>query len=122
MVYKEIVVMFLKDNEKKPLFLWVREMMAIKGIRVSHFIPGRVRLKAAAIKDNPPFARQVIELFEEIRGINQVEANFLTGSLLIEYEAAELRSPESADQLAEALRHLLPQVDREKVMSLLEWL
>jgi hypothetical protein len=114
--------MFLAQKGKKPLLLWGREMMAINGIRVSHFIPGRVRLKAAVIKNNPPFAQKIIELFEEIKGIRQVEVNFLTGSLLIEYEAAELRSPESAHRLGRALQHLLPQVDYEKVMSLLKWL
>jgi hypothetical protein len=114
--------MFLPYKGKKPLFSWGREMKAINGIRVSHFIPGRVRLKAAAIKDNPRFARKVNELFEEIRGIKQVEVNFLTGSLLIEYEVAELRSSESAHRLGEALQHLLPQLDHEKVRSLLKWL
>ncbi len=50
-----------------------------------------------------------------IKGIKQVTANSLTGSLLIEYEAAELQSPDSARSLAEALKYLLPQLEHEKV-------
>jgi hypothetical protein len=96
-------------------------MMAVNGIRVSHFIPGRVRLKALPIKGNPPLARKITEFFV-IKGIKLVEANFLTGSLLIEYKAAQLRTPDSAHRLGEALQHLLPRIDSEKVASLLKWL
>jgi hypothetical protein len=102
--------------------LWGREMMEINGIRVSHFMPGRVRLKVLHIKDNPPLAQKIITLFKVIKGIKQVEANFLTGSLLIEYEAAELKSLESANRVGEVLQHLLPQIDSGKVARLLQWL
>jgi Heavy metal associated domain 2 len=118
----EKLFMILRRNEKKPLFLWGREMMEINGIRLSHFIPGRVRLKARPIKGNPPLARKITEVFLLIDGIKLVEANSLTGSLLIEYEAAELKSPDSARLLGEALQQLLPQIDSEKVKSLLKWL
>jgi hypothetical protein len=114
--------MFFKRTVKEPLFLWGREMMEANGIRVAHFIPGRVRLRALPIKGNPPLAQKVTELFEEIKGIKQVEANSLTGSLLIEYEAVELQSPDSARLLGEALEYLLPQLDHEKITGLLKWL
>jgi len=51
-----------------------------------------------------------------------VEANSLTGSLLIEYETAELKSPDSARLLGDTLQQLLPQIDSEKIKSLLKWL
>ena len=114
--------MFLKRPEKQPLFRWGREIMEVNGIRVAHFMPGRVRLKVLPIKGNAPMAQKITEEFLVIRGIKHVEANALTGSLLIEYEAAELQSPDSARLLAEALQYLLPQVDHEKVSSLLKWL
>jgi hypothetical protein len=114
--------MVLKRREKKPLFLWGREMMEVNGIRVSHFIPGRVRLKAPIIKGNPPLAQKFTELLTDISGIKQVEANPLTGSLLIEYEAAALQSPNSVHLLGEALRYLFPELDPEKVSTLLQWL
>jgi hypothetical protein len=66
--------MFFKPTVKEPLFLWGREMMEVNGIRVAHFIPGRVRLRALPIKGNPPLAQKITELFEEIMGIRQVEA------------------------------------------------
>ena len=88
--------MFLKKNEKKPLFRWGREIMEVNGIQVAHYMPGRVRLKALPIKGNPPLAQKITERFMIIKGIKQVKANALTGSLLIEYEAAELQSPDAA--------------------------
>jgi hypothetical protein len=114
--------MFFKYNGKKPLFLWGREIMEVNGIKVAHYMPGRVRLKALPIKGNPPLAQKITEEFLVIKGIKHVEANALTGSLLIEYEAAELQSPDSARLLAAALKYLLPQLDHEKVNSLLKWL
>ena len=87
--------MFLRGDGKEPLLLWGREIMSVNRIRVSHFISGPVRLKAMPIKGNPPLAQKITELFAVIKGIKLVEANFLTGSLLIEYEAAELRTPDS---------------------------
>lgn len=114
--------MVLKHREKKPLFLWGREMMEVNGIRVSHFIPGRVRLKALLIKGNSPMAQKFTELLTDIKGIKQVEANPLTGSILIEYKAAELQSPDSVRLLGEALKYLFPEIDREKISTLLQWL
>ena len=109
-------------SKRGPLFLWGREMLEVNGIRVAHFIPGRVRLKALPIKGNPSLAQKIQELFIVIEGINQVEANHLTGSLLVEYNAVELQSPDSSRLLGEALRFLVPQLDHEKVSTLLQWL
>ncbi len=94
----------------------------MNGIQVSHFIPGRVRLKALPIKGNPSLAQKITELFLVIKGINQVEANHLTGSLLVEYNAAELQTPDSSRLLGEALKFLVPQLDHEKVRTFLQWL
>ncbi len=103
--------MFFKHYEKKPLFLWGREIMEVNGIKVAHYTPGRVRLKALSIKGNPPLSQKITEEFLIIKGIRHVEAKALTGSLLIEYEATELQSTDSARLLAETLRYLLPQLD-----------
>jgi hypothetical protein len=114
--------MFFSRMVKKPLFRWGREMMEVNGIRVSHFIPGRVRLKVLPIKGNLSMAQKITDLLSEIKGIKQVAANPVTGSLLIEYEAVAIKTPDSAELLGEALRNLFPQIDQEKVKTLLQWL
>ncbi len=49
--------------DRNPLFTWGREMLEVNGIRVLHFIPGRVRLKAQPLKGNPNLAQKITELF-----------------------------------------------------------
>jgi hypothetical protein len=115
-------MMNVKSIDRESLLMLGSGILEENGIRVSHFIPGRLRLKASAIKGNPPLAQKITELFLVIQGINLVEANHLTGSLLIEYNAAELKSRDSSRSLGEALRFLATQLDHEKVSILLQWL
>ncbi|MCX7965350.1 MAG: heavy-metal-associated domain-containing protein [Syntrophorhabdaceae bacterium] len=56
-----------------------------------HGIPGRLRLKSPIIKKNKVVAKEVEEMFESIKGINDVDVNLLTGSLLINYNPKMLK-------------------------------
>ena len=64
--------------------------MAIKGIRVAHAMPGRVRLKVDKVKGNPAFAQKAQDKLGQMPGIKKVEAHPLTGSVLVYYDAAAL--------------------------------
>ncbi|AEB08098.1 HMA2 domain-containing protein [Desulfobacca acetoxidans] len=94
--------------------------MDLNGIQISHFIPGRVRLKSLLIKGNLSLAQKIMELFSAIPGIREVEANHLTGSLLVVYDAKQLRTPDSTHQLEEALKFLAPNLDHDRVAWLLQ--
>ncbi len=96
--------------------------MGMNGIQVVHFIPGRVRLKARLIRGNPSLAAKITDLLLEVQGIQAVEANPVTGSLLIAYGAVAWQSPNALQILGEALRILAPQFDQEKWLELSEWL
>jgi hypothetical protein len=96
--------------------------MDLNGIKISSYIPGRIRLKALPLKGDPALAQQVTSLFSAIQGINHVEANPLTGSLLVLFNPGELRSPASTRQLGEALLTLAPQLNAEKIHSWLQQL
>lgn len=50
-----------------------------------HDIPGRLRVKSPVIKKNKKAAQEVEQMFETLKGINDVDINLLTGSLLINY-------------------------------------
>lgn len=56
-----------------------------------HDIPGRLRLKSPVIKRNKVIAKEVEQMFESIKGINDVDINLLTGSLLINYNPKMLK-------------------------------
>lgn len=96
--------------------------MDLNGIKVVSYIPGRIRLKAVPLKGDPALANKIMELFSAIKGIRHVEANPLTGSLLVLFNSAELRSPDSTRLLGEALGILAPQVSTEKISSWLQQL
>lgn len=114
--------MISKLLEKEQLLQWGRGLLARYGIQVAHFMPGRVRLKAQPLKGNPSLAQELTELFQVIKGVHAVEANHLTGSLLIAYNAKELQTPDSTRRLGEALGTLVPHLDQEKLLQMLRWL
>ncbi len=65
-----------------------------------HHIPGRLRVRSAAIKGSQAGAGRATTLVHSLAGVRSVEANVLTGSLTVRYD------PEitSASTLMKALR------------------
>jgi hypothetical protein len=57
-----------------------------------HHIPGRLRVKCASLKRNDMKVRRVCDYLRGIDGVVEAEANALTGSLLIHYDAEMVRS------------------------------
>lgn len=60
--------------------------MGLTGVRVVHAIPGRIRLKIAQVRDNPPLAAAVEEHLGRLPGVVRVEANAVTGSVLVLFQ------------------------------------
>jgi hypothetical protein len=85
--------------------------MADGVIRIVHAIPGRVRLKVAKLRDNPPLARVIQERLGAVRGIQGVEATPLTGSVLVLFDTQTVTAPESLMNLSETLTDLFPGLD-----------
>ena len=50
-----------------------------------HDVPGRLRLKSPIIKRNRDVANEVERLMETVDGIDMVNINLVTGSLLVNY-------------------------------------
>lgn len=53
-----------------------------------HHLPGRLRIRLAGVKGNANEARSLELLLQEQKGVASVEANPLTGSVLIYYNPA----------------------------------
>lgn len=70
--------------------------MTLTGVRIVHAIPGRIRLKIRQIQDHPQLAWEVEEQLSRIPGVSDVEANPVTGSVLVLFED---RQPTPADSL-----------------------
>lgn len=86
-------------------------------VAISHFIPGRVRLKVAAIKGKPQLAEQLRAAFEQVPGLTGITYNTLTGSVLITYDIRRLLADDASARLKEVLRAQLPGLDAEQVVK-----
>ncbi len=74
-----------------------------KGIKVVHYIPGRLRLRVEAVRQAPHLRQRVEEEFARIPGIRKVRASASTGSVLLEYDHAAITSPETLEGLRNAV-------------------
>lgn len=55
-------------------------------LQVAHQVPGRIRMKVPAGKDNPELLEQIKQTFSVIPGIQQVTVNPTTGSIVLQYD------------------------------------
>ena len=61
------------------------------GIEVLHAIPGRARVRIDSLKRNPVVARRLSERLANLPGMRRVEANALTGTVLLLYDPDDTR-------------------------------
>jgi hypothetical protein len=57
-----------------------------------HHVPGRLRIKSQAFKNNEENAALARTLFQGLAGVHAIELNGLTGSLLVRYDKSLLSS------------------------------
>ena len=58
-----------------------------------HLTPGRIRLKVPGLKRNDYLAEKIHNAIENIKGIDQVETNLLTGTLLVHFDENLVHGP-----------------------------
>lgn len=88
-----------------------------EGIQVVHALPGRVRLKVAKVKGNPELARKAQEKFAAVPGIQKVEANPLTGSVLVFFDLAASVAAETIEPLGAVLAEFFPEIEALSLVS-----
>jgi hypothetical protein len=91
--------------------------MASAGIKVVHAMPGRVRVKLSRLKNNPAFAREIQERLSGVEGIQRVEVNLVTGSVLLLYDAEGVDPVDSFISLAGTLALLFPELDMSELQT-----
>jgi hypothetical protein len=57
-----------------------------------HHVPGRLRLRALSFRNSEDKAADIRALCTQLPGINSIELNTLTGSLLVRYDKASVNS------------------------------
>ena len=68
--------------------------------KIAHHIPGRLRLRSAAMKHNDYVCEWARRKLAEIEGVTSVTANSCTGSLLLQYDTAAVPPSSVAAVLA----------------------
>ncbi len=92
-------------------------MKIAEGIKVSSFIPGRLRLKVNELHDNPELAEQVERKLSGVAGVKGVQANPVSASLLVKYDRKTIAEAHAVEALSKALKALFPQLDVDAVIS-----
>ncbi|MEW6380255.1 MAG: HMA2 domain-containing protein [bacterium] len=87
-------------------------------VRIIHAIPGRVRIRILKIKNNPALAAEIREKFSVIDGMKQVEANPVTGSILIHYDPGIIHSLHSLGSLWEVFSEFFPELTLPECQTL----
>jgi hypothetical protein len=65
-----------------------------------HAVPGRVRLRAPAVKADSSCAHAISQGIKALPGVYGVAASPLTGSLVVTYDASRMREPALIEQIA----------------------
>jgi copper chaperone CopZ len=68
-------------------------------VQFIHHVPGRLRVKTATIKGRGIVADKAIAHLGGLEGITSVAANAVTGSIVINYDAAKIRADRVLDSL-----------------------
>jgi len=80
-------------------------------VRVAHALPGRIRLKVDTIKHDAQRAEELGSKLRTVPGIRSVEANPVTGSLLLTYDESPADSMELPFAVAQSLGISLNDLD-----------
>lgn len=89
------------------------------GLRLVHMSPGRIRLKLDQVKGDISRAKEIEEGLRRVGRIHSAEANPLTGSLLITFEAEQSDLIEIPFAVASVLGISLNDLDPEQLRLLM---
>lgn len=95
-------------------------VLKFAGVRIVHYLPGRLRLRLDRLRGNPEQARRFEAELAAVPGVRRVQAKPASGSLLLEYRPAALRSADARAELAAALHRLFPAAEAERLEAALE--
>jgi len=88
-------------------------------IRIVHAIPGRVRLKVAGLKGDSSLGTAIQTRLGSVPGVQMVETQPLTGSVLVLFDPQTVTAPASLLTLSETLTDLFPELDQTKLAEFL---
>ncbi len=95
-------------------------MFKLNGLVISHFIPGRFRVRIKQLKKNEGLAEQIRGYASGLELIDKVEVNTLTGSVLIEYNPDKKHELEQLFEQARQFNFIPEEMTIEQVHAILD--
>ncbi|KPJ95067.1 MAG: hypothetical protein AMJ53_03640 [Gammaproteobacteria bacterium SG8_11] len=92
-------------------------MQLFPGFKVVSFFPGRLKLRVDKVKDNQPFADKVEKDLRGLISIRLIEADAMSGNVLIKYDKKTFKNEKNVDDLVSTLQALFPDLDAGKLKS-----
>jgi hypothetical protein len=77
-------------------------------LELVHHHPGRLRVRAAVLRDNAPLAERISRALDSVPGVSQVTHNPRTGSVLVAYEPGLAEPDAIALRIADAAQLISP--------------
>ena len=81
-----------------------------------------MRLKILRMKNNSILSEQIRENFSAIEGINCIETNPVTGSVLLYYNPKQIATPDSTHSILKTFASLFPEIDSDILKNVLKHL
>lgn len=78
--------------------------MFIRTVEVASYLPGRVRLYSKQLVGNPANCRKVKDYLRSYKELSEVEANEVTGSILIKYTPQLLHTNKELTKVEEYIK------------------
>jgi len=100
------------DPLAKPL-LGFREC----GIRVTHAISGRIRLRLHKMLHNDALAEELPALLAAVPGVTAVEASTATGSLLITFNPGNMATVKARQKFDGVMHRFFPRLDTDSLIK-----
>ena len=74
------------------------------------------------MKNNSILSEQIREEFSSIEGINCIETNSMTGSVLLYYNPKQITSHDSVNSILKAFSKLFPDINSDSIKNLFKHL
>lgn len=95
-------------------------MFELNRIAISHFIPGRVRVRIDQLKSNEALAKNIRGYASGMDLIKKLKINTLTGSVLIEYDPNQKEEIKKLFKQAKQFNLIPDEIDIDQIHSLLD--
>ncbi len=94
--------------------------MMVAGLNVTSFVPGRLRLKVDDVRRSPDFVRRLREILGAVPGVEHIEVNSSTGSVLVNYDTVVTIRGDGRLALIRAVSELFPFANVAVLQALLD--